>query len=139
MKFVLDSNILISALNLNDVFNEEAAAVAEVSNRNNFEVIAPVLHLWELEAYLRHTVKSTTHVPNSDLKLKVTTYDVTSGLFTRTYKSDLACVKGADRVFVSLAMDHDCPLVTNDEQIHKYADIFGIKTIYASDFVAEKF
>lgn len=139
MKYVLDSNILISAMNINDVHNEEASTVIDIINKNRFEILAPVLYLWEMEAYLRHSIRSEGHKQNTNIKFKVTTLDVTSDLFSRTYKSDLACIKGADRVFVSVAIDQKCPLITNDKQIHKYSDIFGIESIYTSEFVKRKF
>jgi len=139
MRFVLDSNILISALNLNDAFNKESCAILKHLKEINAEIIAPVLQLWELDAYVTHIERAKSHKQNSNIEVKITHYDITSGLYARTYCTEMACVKGADRVFVSLAMEHNVPLITNDTQIHRYSDVFKIKAVSVDEFLRKYF
>ena len=136
MKVVLDSNILIAALNKNDSMHAECCDLIEKLMREGWEVIAPVVHLWEMDAYRRHPEKSKTHVSNGTASFKVTTYDVTSGLYARTYSSQTANITGADRVFVSLAKDHGAPLVTNDGRILRDAHLLGAHAMSVADFLA---
>lgn len=136
MKVVLDSNILIAVLNKNDSTHIECLKIIEKLNNENWEVLAPVLYLWEMDAYLRHPEKSKTHVQNVAATFKITTYDVTSGLYTRTYSGQAVNITGADRVFVSLAKDQSAPLVTNDAKILKGAHLLGIKAMSVADFLS---
>ena len=136
MKVVLDSNILIAVLNQNDSDHAECVALIEKLNKEEWEVLAPVLYLWEQDAYLNHPVKSKAHVQNTAARFRVTTYDVTSGLYTRTYSTQPVSIKGADRVFVSLAKDHGVALVTNDGQVLKGAHLLGVKSMSVAEFLA---
>ena len=47
----------------------------------------------------------------------------------------MASVKGADRVFISLAIEHNAPLITNDKQIHRYKYVFEIEAFTYQEFV----
>ena len=136
MKVVLDSNVLIAVLNQNDSTHTECVSLVERLNQEGWEVLAPVLYLWEMDAYLRHPEKAKTHAQNVAAKFQLTTYDVTSGLYVRTYSTEPVNIGGADRVFVSLAKDHGAPLVTNDAKVLKGAHLLGVKAMSVADFLA---
>jgi predicted nucleic acid-binding protein len=137
MKVVLDSNVLIAVLNQNDSTHAECLSLVEKLDNEDWEVLAPVLYLWEMHAYLRHPEKSKTHAQNVAATFKVTTYDVTSDLYYRTYSTQTVNITGADRVFVSLAKDHGVPLVTNDDKILKGAHLLGVKAMSVAGFLAD--
>lgn len=136
-KVVVDSNLLISLLNFADAGHAEAALLSEVLSARHYELLAPVVYLWEMDAHFRHPVKNGGHVQNKNVKLRVTTYNVTSDLYIRTWSEAMVAVKGADRIFVSLAKDHGIALITNDKQILRNASELGVEAISASDFVAK--
>jgi predicted nucleic acid-binding protein len=137
-KVVIDSNLLIALLNLSDTGHALAEALAVALREGDYEIIAPVLYLWEFDAYLRHPEKAKKHVQNRSAKLRVTAYDVTSGLYSRTYNTAMVAIKGADRVFVSLAKDHSAPLITDDRQILRNAGALGVQAFSVAAFLAQR-
>lgn len=136
MKVVLDTNVLISVLNLGDHNHESAEELVAKLNDDGYEIYAPVTYRWELDAYLRNPDKASAHRQNRGAKLKITSYDVTSALYLRTYSTEMAFVKGADRVFVSLAKDQGAPLITNDRQLLSNAAILGVRAVSVADFLS---
>ena len=136
-RVVVDSNLLISVLNAQDPTHAYAAQLATTLSNEGYELIAPVLYLWELDAYLRHPEKSKKHLQTQSAKFRITTYDITSGLYTRTYDPNMAAIKDADRVFVSLAKDQGVPLITNDRQILKHAAKLGVQAVSVTGFLAK--
>jgi len=136
MKVVLDSNVFIAVLNASDSRHGEACELIANLTTGRYEIVAPVLYMWETDAYLWHPDRPKTHSQNAGATFRVTAYDVTSGLYARTYSRAMTFIKGADRVFVSLAKDLTAPLVTNDSQILKHASSLGVEAISVSDFIA---
>lgn len=137
-KVVLDSNIIISVLNANDVLHVDAQRLVDLLNEGQYEILVPALHLWEMHAYHRHPDKMKSHKAHVEAQFKVTTYDVTSELFFRTLSDAMVCVKGPDRVFVSLARDHGVPLVTNDGQVLRNAADLGVRALSIADFLVDQ-
>ncbi|MBW8893952.1 MAG: hypothetical protein JF617_18305, partial [Burkholderiales bacterium] len=115
--------------------HDSSRALADFLYQNQWEILAPVLHLWEVHAYQRHPNKAKSHRTDSDAKLKITTVDVTTGLFLRTYSDAMVHVRGADRVFVSLAKDERAPLVTNDKQMLQNAAHLGVRALSVEAFL----
>lgn len=136
---VLDSSVLISVLNTNDRNHPGAEALIRKLSTKDYEIYAPVTYLWDMEAYMRHPDKAQTHSQNTDTAFKVITCDVTSDLFWRTRSSEMAFIKGPDRVFVSLARDQAAPLITNDKQILANADKLGVRAASVEDFLNAHF
>lgn len=137
MKIVLDSNVLISILNIDDANHPAAAELIARLNGGAHVIYAPVTYLWDMDAYLRHPDKSRTHRQSATADLKITTCDVTSGLYARTYSREMAFIKGADRIFVSLAKDQGAPLVTNDKQLLGNAAKLGVQAVSVNDLLNE--
>ena len=136
-RVVVDSNLLIAVLNAQDPTHADSVELATALSDGGYELIAPVLYLWELDAYLRHPEKSKKHLQTHGAKFRISTHDITNGLYTRTYDTTMVAIKGADRVFVSLAKDQGVPLITNDRQILKHAATLGVQAVSVTDFLAK--
>jgi len=136
MKVVLDSNIFIAATNCNDVNAASCEALINKLNVGAYEIVAPAIQLWEIAAYFNHPERRKSHQSNQESSFTVRHHDVTQDLFIETYSAAIVAVKGADRVFVSLAKHLDIPLITNDAQILKNAELLGVRAIRPEDFVA---
>lgn len=136
MKIVLDSNILIAATNTADANATECEDLIRKLNEEGYEIVAPVIQLWEIAAYMNHSEKRKSHQPNLSSSFTVRHHDVTQELFLSTYSDAITAVRGPDRVFVSLAKHLGVPLITNDAQILKNALLLGVQAICTREFVA---
>jgi predicted nucleic acid-binding protein len=137
MKVVLDTNVLISVLNMDDANHQSAEELVAKLSNGDYEIYAPVTYLWELDAYVRHPDKASAHRHSRGAEFKITTCDVTNGLYVRTYCTEMAFIKGADRVFVSLARDQGAPLITNDRQLLNNAATLGVRALSVADFLSQ--
>jgi predicted nucleic acid-binding protein len=136
MKVVLDTNVLISILNMDDSSHEGAEELVGKLSDDGYEIYAPVTYLWEIDAYFGHADKASVHRQNKAAKFKIISCDVTSALYVRTYSTAMASIKGADRVFVSLAKDQGAPLITNDRQLLRHAATLDVRAVSVADFLS---
>ncbi len=134
---VLDSNVLISAIDGSHLDSNECVALLRAIEQKGINLSAPVTQLWELMAFLHHPERSKAFGINVALgSLDITYIDVTHALFASTQVSAMTAIKGPDRVFVSLAKSLSCPLVTNDGQVLKNAANLGVEALSVPGAIA---
>lgn len=135
MQIVIDTNILIAALNIDDCRHAEVKQLVNLLRQGSYEILAPALVLWEFYAYNDHPEKSRIHNQDVDIAIQFTSIPVTQELFANTYTRALVGVTGADRVFISVAKEFNVPIITNDKTILNKASQLGVQAISASNFI----
>jgi len=126
MRVVLDSNILVIALDPQDVFYGECYPILEKILNLQLEVLCPVLVLVEVTCVLRRRTnseeiavdiyRSLSQLPainwmdiNLDVALNACRLGIRTGL------------KGADAIVLQVAEQHGIPLLTKDKRMKQKA------------------
>ena len=138
MNLVIDSNVIISALKVEEEFHKESVEFINKTTENNEKLYIPTTIFWEVGSTLLHkgkTPKSTKFSKNFEFRASFINID--TDLFFETWNPKLRLfVKGADRIFLSCALYKDAKLVTWDQGLIKNGHLIGVDVITPKRYLA---
>jgi predicted nucleic acid-binding protein len=138
-KLVVDSCVLIAAVNPREGGHAEATQFFEVAAERGDMLFLPATALWDIGSALSHPGKRQKGSPLAKaFRANVLTVSIDEELFKRAWSAVIkAPVKGADRIVLSCAIDLNCPLVTSDNGILVNSSAFSVKAITPRQYVDE--
>lgn len=137
-RMVVDSCVLIAAAKKKDAFHEQSKQFIRQATNDGNTISIPMTALWEIGAALDHPHKRPLGSQlDKQFSLHVKLIAVDEGLFNRTWIAGLRqVVKGADRIFLSCAMDEAALLITWDTGLKNTAAAFGVTAMTPTEYLA---
>lgn len=143
MRVIVDSSVWAAALKPRDSHHKVSNEFFAEALKRHDELYAPCTLLWEIDASLAHPQKLEKFpLHRGDRRKWIMQYyspamrdalrqrkliPIDQGLFDRTMSLVCSSVKGADRIFISCALDKNGILISWDQNQVKRASDWGVK------------
>src|SRR4030042_1987683 len=139
-RIIVDSSVIVSALEPTDASHEVSRAVVEHLINGPYQIRMPMHGLFEIAcAFTRlRTVEKTELPPGFSLgwqKIPIEQVPI-DGAFIKEYlDQDLPYLKAGDSIFMGLSKKMGLPLITNDQELYTKSQECGVSVFPPQGFL----
>lgn len=135
---LIDTNILYSYCDQNDIFHEPATQFIELCKKIDYSVMIPGHALFEFNTVRkkRFNKNDINLLVKRELAFRILYID--EAFIDRFYIEDLPLLKGSDYIFLCIAYVEKIPFVTEDNHFHKEEIKKLINVYHINEFINSK-